>query len=46
MMEVKSVDEAKAKLATLPLAAEGLVEFDLFPYQAYEAYGSIFGKID
>jgi len=46
MMEVKSVDEAKAKLAMLPLAAEGLVEFDLFPYKAYEAYGSIFGKID
>ena len=45
MMEVKSVEDAKAKLASLPLVAEGLVEFDLFPYQAYDAYGTIFGKV-
>ncbi|MBM3123881.1 MAG: hypothetical protein FJZ87_02270 [Chloroflexi bacterium] len=45
MMEVKTVEDAKAKLASLPLVAEGVIEFDLFPYQAYEAYGSIFGKI-
>ena len=45
MMETKTMEEAKNKLASLPLAAEGLVEFELFPYQAYEAYESILGKI-
>ncbi|MCX6058551.1 MAG: superoxide dismutase [Chloroflexi bacterium] len=45
MMEVASADDAHKKLAALPLAEAGLIEFDVFPYQAYEAYGSIFGKI-
>ena len=45
MMEVASADDAHKKLAALPLAEAGLIEFDVFPYQAYEAYESIFGKI-
>ena len=45
MMEVRTVEDAKAKLAALPLVEAGLIEFDLFPYQAYEEYGSIFGQI-
>ncbi len=45
MMEVASADDARKKLAALPLVEAGLIEFDVFPYQAYEAYESIFGKI-
>jgi hypothetical protein len=45
MLEAQSTAEAKQKLAALPLVAEGVMEFDLYPYQAYEAYEGLFGKV-
>lgn len=45
MLEAQTAAEAQQKLAALPFVKEGLVEFDLYPYQAYEAYEGLFGKI-
>ena len=42
VLECASLDEARAALATLPLVAEGLISFDLFPLRAYPGFARLF----
>lgn len=42
ILECKNIEEAKEKLATLPLVREGLIYFELIPLAPYPGYERLF----
>jgi hypothetical protein len=43
ILECESLDTARDALATLPLVAEGYIEFELTELRPYPGYGRLFG---
>ena len=41
-LECEDLDSAKAALASLPLVAAGLIEFEVLPLRAYPGFGRLF----
>ena len=41
-LECDDVGEARRMLATLPLVAAGLIDFELIPLRAYPGFGRLF----
>jgi muconolactone delta-isomerase len=41
-LECGDVDEARRVLATLPMVAAGLIDFELIPLRAYPGFGRLF----
>ena len=42
MLECQDMDEAKDRLAELPLVAAGLISFELIPLQPYPGFSRLF----
>ncbi|MGE5236134.1 MAG: superoxide dismutase [Acidobacteriota bacterium] len=42
VLECPGLDEARAALATLPLVAAGLIEFELVPLAPYDGFARLF----
>jgi muconolactone delta-isomerase len=43
MLECADVSEAEAVLASLPMVAAGLIEFEVLPLRAYPGFSRLFG---
>lgn len=44
VLECPDVESARRVLATLPLVASGLIEFELIPLVAYPGFARLFGE--
>lgn len=44
ILECENKEEAKRKLATLPLVENGLIEFELIPLRPYHGFERLFAK--
>jgi muconolactone delta-isomerase len=44
VMECADAAEALAALATLPMVAAGLIQFEVLPLRAYPGFGRLFGS--
>jgi muconolactone delta-isomerase len=44
VLECASIDEAGRALASLPLVAAGLIEFDVVPLRAYPGFARLFSS--
>lgn len=42
VMECEDVEAARQALASLPLVAHGLIEFEIIPLRAYDGFGRLF----
>ena len=43
MLECADIAEAEAALASLPMVAAGLIEFEILPLRAYPGFARLFG---
>ena len=46
VLECSDVEEARRLLATLPLVAAGLIDFELIPLRAYPGFARLFASSD